>query len=240
MSTTITAPEAATTSAPEVVTTFANFWVYQIDPAWRRLSADEKASARQEFASIIEQADADGVTVRGAYSTAGLRPDADLILWVVTRDFDAMQRMAVAITGSALGAYLTTRWVFPGVSLGSRYTADHAPAFVKGTAPKRYLSMYPFVKTHEWYQMPFEERRSTMAEHGRMGREYPNILTNTISSFGISDYEFVVAFEGDDVAEMVKMVEYLRTAASRPHTKLDVPIFLGVLKELPDALADLG
>lgn len=240
MSTTMTAPAAATSGSPELVTTYANFWVYQVDPAWRRLASDEKDTARDEFARIIEQADGEGVSVRGAYSTVGLRPDADLILWIVTRDFDAMQRLAVAINGSTLGGYLTTRWVFPGVSLGSRYTADHAPAFIKGEQPKRYLSMYPFVKTHEWYQIPFEERRATMAEHGRMGREYPNILTNTVSSFGISDYEFVVAFEGDDIAEMVKMVEYLRAAASRPHTKLDVPIFLGVLKDLPDALADLG
>jgi chlorite dismutase len=73
-----------------------------------------------------------------------------------------------------------------------------------------------------------------------MGREYPGILTNTISSFGIADHEFVVAFESDDVAEMVKMVEYLRPAASRPYTKLDTPILLGVLKELPEVLADLG
>lgn len=240
MSTTLTAPTQAASGTSEVVTTYANFWVYQVDPAWRRLPDADKITARDEFSTIIEQAERDNVSVRGAYSTVGLRPDADLILWIVTRDFDAMQRLAVAINGSVLGGYLTARWIFPGVSLGSRYTADHAPAFVKGTPPKRYLSMYPFVKTHEWYQIPFEERRSTMAEHGRMGREYPNILTNTVSSFGISDYEFVVAFEGDDVAEMVKMVEYLRAAASRPHTKLDVPIFLGTLKDLPEALADLG
>jgi chlorite dismutase len=79
-----------------------------------------------------------------------------------------------------------------------------------------------------------------MAEHGRLGREYPDILTNTISSFGIGDHEFVVAFEADDVAEMVRMVEHLRPAASRPYTKLDTPIFLGVRKELPAVLADLG
>jgi chlorite dismutase len=79
-----------------------------------------------------------------------------------------------------------------------------------------------------------------MAEHGRMGREYPGILTNTVSSYGIADHEFVVAFESDDVAEMVKMVEYLRPAASRPYTQLDTPILLGVRKELPEALADLG
>jgi len=146
----------------------------------------------------------------------------------------------VDINTSGLGRYLETRYSYLGVVLGSRYTADHAPAFVKGETPRKFLSVYPFVKTHEWYQLPFEERRRAMAEHGRMGREYPEILTNTVSSFGIADHEFVVAFESDDIEDMVRMVEYLRSAASRPYTKLDTPIFLGILKSPEEALADLG
>lgn len=221
-------------------TTYANFWVYRVDPVWRRQPEAEKAAAREQFASLFEAASTEDVALRGAYSTVGLRHDADLIFWVVTDDIDAMQRLAIAINGSELGGWLEPRYTFLGVALGSRYTSDHAPAFVKGVPPKRYLSVYPFVKTHEWYQVPFEERRAAMAEHGRMGREYPNILTNTISSFGIADHEFVVAFESDDIGEMVKMVEYLRPAASRPYTKLDTPIILGVKKEMPAVLADLG
>lgn len=221
-------------------TTYANFWLYHIDPAWRRLPGDVKCEARRELQSIIEGAGREGVALRGAYSMVGLRHDAELILWVVTTDLDAMQRLAVAINGSTLGGYLESRYTYLGVALDSRYTRDHAPAFVRGVPPKRYLSVYPFVKTHEWYQLPFEQRRETMAEHGKLGREYPDILTNTVSSFGIGDHEFVVAFEADDVGEMVRMVEHLRPAASRPYTKLDTPIFLGVKKDLPDVLADLG
>lgn len=220
--------------------TYTNFWAFQVDPAWRTAGDDVRQSARCEFAELLEGAPSGGVTVRGVYSTVGIRPDTDLLLWVVSEDFDALQRLAVAIRATALGGYLQPRHTFPGVSLGSKYSADHAPAFIKGIPPKRYVSMYPFVKTHEWYQVPFEERRSAMAEHGRMGREYPGIETNTVSSFGISDWEFVVAFESDDVGEMVRMVEYLRPAASRPYTKLDTPIFLGVLKSTSDALLDLG
>jgi chlorite dismutase len=221
-------------------TLYANFWVYAVDRSWRLQTNEEKEAAREEFACLIERAQAEGVGVRGVYSLAGLRHDADLIVWVVTTDLDAMQRLAVAINASSLGRYLDSRYTYLGVALGTRYTSDHAPAFVKGIPPKRYLSVYPFVKTHEWYQLPFDERRQTMAEHGRLGREYPEILTNTVSSFGIADHEFVVAFEADDVAEMVRMVEHLRPAASRPFTKLDTPIFLGVRKEIGEALADLG
>jgi hydrogen peroxide-dependent heme synthase len=222
------------------MTTYANFWIFRVDPSWRRLDEAVKSRARDEFAEVLERTASEGVNLRGVYSTVGLRHDADMILWVVTHDLDAMQRLAVEINRSTLGAYLESRYTYLGVALGSRYTSDHAPAFVKGTPPKRYLSVYPFIKTHEWYQLPFEERRATMAEHGRMGREYPNILTNTVSSFGIADHEFVVAFEANDVGEMVRMVEYLRPAASRPYTKLDTPIFLGVMKDLPAVLADQG
>ncbi|MCO5175627.1 MAG: chlorite dismutase family protein [Thermomicrobiales bacterium] len=221
-------------------TTYVNFWVYQVDPAWRKLSESDRSTARDAFVALLHEAPSKGVTLRGVYSTVGLRPDSDLILWGISDDFDALQCFSIAVRDSALGNYLTLQHSYPSVSLGSKYTSDHAPAFVRGLAPKRYLSMYPFVKTHEWYQVPFEERRSAMAEHGRMGREYPDIQTNTVSSFGISDWEFVVAFEGDDVGEMVRMVEYLRPAASRPYTKSDTPIFLGVLKDPHEALADLG
>jgi len=235
-----TAPAPAVEATGQSTTTYANFWLFRVDPSWRRLPADEKAEARADFELVLENAREGGVDLRGAYSMVGLRHDADMIFWVVTKDIDAMQRLAVAINSSALGAYLETRYSYLGVALGSRYTSDHAPAFIKGIPPKRFLSVYPFIKTHEWYQLPFEERRNTMAEHGRLGREYPDILTNTVSSFGIADHEFVVAFEADDVGDMVRMVEHLRPAASRPYTALDTPIFLGIMKPLADVLVDLG
>lgn len=222
----------------QTVTTYANFWIYRVDRSWRKLPNDQKQAARCEFVELLNNAN--GVDLRGIYSMVGFRHDSDMILWVVTESFDEMQKLAVAINHSTLGQHLETAYSYLGISLGSRYTADHAPAFIKGTPPKKYLSVYPFIKTHEWYQLSYEERRTAMAEHGKMGREYPDILTNTISSFGIADHEFVVAFESDDIVDMVRMVEHLRSAASRPYTKLDTPIFLGYMKEPEAVLMDLG
>lgn len=219
-------------------TIYSNFWLYKIDRAWRSLDDAERDAQREELTTTIKQAEC--VTLRGAYSTVGLRHDTDLMLWVHTEDLDAMQQLAVAIRQTRLGRYMDVSHSWLGLSLGSRYTSDHAPAFVKGVEPGRYLSVYPFIKTHEWYQLSFEERRSAMAEHGLMGREYPEILTNTTSSCGIADHEFVVALETDDLGQMVRMVEHLRSAASRPYTEIDRPIILGVRKPVPEALADLG
>jgi hydrogen peroxide-dependent heme synthase len=221
-------------------TVYSNFWIYGLERDWRKLSQQERDAARCEMAEILCGSAGAGVTLRGAYSTVGLRHDTDLILWTVTTDLDAMQQLAVDINRSELGKYLENRYTYLGIALGSRYTADHAPAFIAGTPPKRYLSVYPFIKSHDWYQLPFEERRKSMAEHGLMGREYPDILTNTTSAFGIADHEFVVALETDDLEDMVKMVEYLRGAASRPYTTVDTPIFLGTLKPVEEVLADLG
>lgn len=221
-------------------TIYSNFWIYGLDRDWRKLATQDRDCAREELTNLLDSAGDRGVALRGAYSTVGLRHDAHVILWTVTDDLDAMQRLAVDINRSELGKYLDNRYTYLGIALGSRYTADHAPAFIAGTPPKRYLSVYPFIKSHEWYQLPFEERRKTMAEHGLMGREYPDILTNTTSAFGIADHEFVVALETDDLEDMVKMVEYLRGAASRPYTTVDTPIFLGVLKSVEEVLADLG
>ena len=103
---------------------------------------------------------------------------------------------------------------------------------------KQYLSVYPFTKTPAWYLLPFEQRRDLMIEHGRMGNEFPSILTNTVNSFGIADQEFIVALEDDDPATLVKMVQRLRAAAVREYTAVDTPIFLGLRMDLADALRD--
>ena len=114
---------------------------------------------------------------------------------------------------------------------------NHGPAFLRGLPPKDYLSVYPFTKTPDWFLLDFEERRNLMVEHGKMGNEFPSILTNTISSFGIADQEFVVALEDDDPAILVKMVQRLRAAEVRKYTALDTPIFLGLKMSVEDAIS---
>ena len=133
---------------------------------------------------------------------------------------------------------LQAKHAYLGVASLSQYDPDHGPAFLKGIPPKKYLSVYPFTKTPEWFLLPFEERRELMAEHGKMGAEFPSILTNTVNSFGIADQEFIVALEDDDPAVLVAMVQRLRAARVRIYTQSDTPIFLGLQKELTAALED--
>jgi len=178
------------------------------------------------------------VTLRAAYSTVGLTAGVDLILWVVAEDVEAFQMLAVDISRSPAGPMLRAKEAYLGVASLSQYDPTHGPAFVKGIPPKKYLSVYPFTKTPEWFLLTYEERRDLMAEHGKMGAEFPSILTNTVNSFGIADQEFIVALEDDDPAVLVAMVQRLRAAKVRIYTQSDTPIFLGLKKELAAALAD--
>lgn len=217
---------------------FTAFWLYQRHESWKTLDDATFERGRDELETLLTHPGQD-VTVRGVYSTLGLRADVDLIVWAHAERLDMLQGLAIAIDGTMLGGHLTLRQSYIGVGGMSQYDPDHGPAFVKGIPPKRYLSVYPFTKTPDWYLVEYPERRRLMVEHGEMGREFPEILTNTVNSFGIQDQEFVVALEDDDPHQLVKMVQRLRAAEVRKWTALDTPIFLGDRKPAGAVLNDI-
>ncbi len=198
------------------------FWLYRLN---RERAPADVAGAAEELVRLMERSE--GTTLRGAYLTAGFRADVDLILWFLGHDPDHFQDLALAIARTTLGQALEPRYAYLGMAGSSQYDPTHGPAFLRGVPPKRYLSVYPFVKTPDWYLLPFEERRRLMAEHGRLGDEFPSVLTNTVNSFGVQDQEFIVALEDDDVGTLITMVQRLRAAEVRRYTQLDTPIFLG-------------
>lgn len=214
------------------------FWLYKATPRWQELSPETQSAAREQFLRVLS--DTEEVRLRGTYSTIGFRADVDLILWLLADDPERLQGLAVALNRTPLGQALEMRYAYLGVAGASQYDPTHGPAFLRGIPPKRYLSVYPFIKTPEWYLLPFERRRELMVEHGRLGDEFPSVLTNTVNSFGVQDQEFIVALEDDDVATLVAMVQRLRAAEVRRYTQLDTPIFLGLRKDPEAALADLS
>ncbi|MGZ4130120.1 MAG: hydrogen peroxide-dependent heme synthase [Actinomycetota bacterium] len=213
---------------------YAVYPVFAVDPEVD-LDPDDAA---QEIENLFKEL-SDTVTVRGVYSTVGFRPDADLMLWLVTPTIDAAQDAIVRFRRTALGRALELTWSFIGVVKPAEFTADHAPAFAKGDPPKRYLSVYPFVRTPEWYLLPGEERAALLAEHGLMGREFPDVLANTTSAFGIGDWEWILAFEADELDRIVDCIRRLRQADARRYTKEEVPFVTGIRKDVRDAVRDL-
>ena len=152
-------------------TIYSLTWIYRVDPAFYSLSALAQDEGKAEFLAALEGRDP-SVTLRGTYSLAGLRAGADLMFWVWGDDLDALQRLAVALRQSGLGRYLRQVEAYVGVVSVPRYDPEHGPAFTTGAPPKKYVSVYPFVKTTEWYLLPYEERRELMREHGEVGRTY--------------------------------------------------------------------
>jgi hydrogen peroxide-dependent heme synthase len=201
--------------------------------------AEDRGRAAREIEDLIKSWNG-VIDVRGVYSATGFRPDADLVLWLIARSPEETQRAFVELRRTEVGALLHTTWTFMGVVKPAEFTADHAPAFVKGTAPGTYLCVYPFVRTPEWYVLPKEERAELLAEHGVMGREFPEILANTTSAFGLGDWEWILAFEADELDRLVDCIRRLRDARARVYTKEEVPFVTGIRKTVAEVLDDLA
>lgn len=217
---------------------FSAFWLYQRRDDWRQCLHPDWDQAVEAFSTLLEQP-GERVTLRGVYSVMGMSPDVDMIVWAHAPKLEQLTKLAVQIDQTTIGRALKLAQSYVGVAGMSQYDPEHGPAFLKGIPARRYLSVYPFMKTPEWYLVPFEERRRLMIEHGEMGREFPEILTNTVNSFGIQDQEFIVALEDDDPHQLVKMVQRLRAAEVRKYTALDTPIYLGDRKSVCEVLNDI-
>ena len=204
--------------------------VHQVDTP-RDLLAKEIVELFEEFKDRIE--------VRGTYSTTGLDARTDLMFWWVSKSVDDIQDLHVAFKRTSLGRAVEQQHAFLGVVRPAEFAKDHLPAFVKGEAPKKFLTVYPFVRTPDWYLLDPRERGALLKDHGEAGREFPDVLANTTSAFGIGDYEWILAFEADSLDRIVDLIRRLRATEARRYTKVEVPFVSGIRKTIEDAIRDL-
>jgi hydrogen peroxide-dependent heme synthase len=214
---------------------FAGYPVFRARPG---ALDDDRSVAVKEVAALLED-HGSRVEVRGIYSLTGFRGDADLMLWLVANSADALHDFLVQFRKTQLGRALNVRENFLGIVRPAEFAKDHQPAFVQGKQPKKYISVYPFVRTPEWYLLEPDERGNYLREHGLAGREYPDVLANTTSAFGLGDYEWILCFEADSPDRIVDLIRRLRATEARRYTKVEVPFFAGIRKDLEDAVADL-
>ena len=200
--------------------------------------ADDLRDAVQEIENLYKAWEG-RVDVRGTYSTVGFRADADLMLWLVGRSPQDLQRFLVEFRRTAAGRLMDLTWTFMGAVKPAEFTPDHQPAFVKGTPPETFLCVYPFVRTPEWYLLPREERGELLREHGVVGREFPQVLANTTSAFGLGDWEWILAFEAERADHLVDVIRELRNTKARLYTKVEIPFVTGIRKSVAEALDDL-
>jgi hydrogen peroxide-dependent heme synthase len=219
--------------------TFAYYPVFKGKAELRDRSSGDLDQIAHE-AEILLKEWSGRVTVRGTYSTVGFRPDAELMMWWVGHSADDLQDLLAAFRRGGLGRRLELTNAFLGVVRPAEFAKDHVPNFLKGDPARRYLSVYPFVRTPAWYLLPAEERSALLREHGEMGREFPDVLANTTSAFGLGDWEWILAFEADDLARLVDCLRRLRDSSSRLYVKEEVPFITGIRKDLVEAVRDLA
>src|SRR5919197_5405016 len=214
---------------------FVKYTFLKVDPAWRRLDADERARHKREFIAACE--DFASERLLRAFSLMGTRGDADLMLLSQATNLERIHELHVVLAQSGLMAWCQTPYSYLAMTKASEYS-DESRLEVR-PAHGKYLFVYPFVKTRDWYLLAPDERWRIMQEHIKVGREYPNIDLNTSYSFGLDDQEFVVAFETDDPADFLDLVQRLRTTESSGYTKRDTPTFTCVSMSVERALSAL-
>ena len=215
---------------------FSGYPVFQAIPG--RLDAVDRDVAAKEASALLDEW-SDRVEVRGIYSTAGFKPEHDLMLWWVSRSADDIQDLLVAFRATQLGRALAQREMFLGLVQPAEFSKDHQPAFAQGKPPKKYACVYPYARTMDWYLLDPAKRGQMLREHGEAGREFPDVLANTTSAVGLGDYEWILAFEADGLERIVELLRRLRSVEARRYTRLETPFVTGIRKDLADAVADL-
>ncbi|MBI1992072.1 MAG: chlorite dismutase family protein [Candidatus Omnitrophica bacterium] len=236
-----TQPQATTASAQgrQVV----GFSFYRVDPAWRRLPGATKRKQADELCGVVNTY-AKRLMVL-TYSLVGMKADTDFLIWRVGTSLDQLQEMSGAVRRTELAGYLSMPYAYLSVTKRSTYVDKLDPEhqdqrrFIR-PANSKYLFVYPFVKTRDWYLLPMEQRQGMMDEHIRIGSKYPSVRLHTTYSFGLDDQEFVVAFESDTPQDFLDLVMELRESQGSRYTLRDTPIFTCVAKPMPEIAKDFG
>jgi chlorite dismutase len=180
-----------------------------------------------EVETLVEQLAGKDVVVRGSYDVSGLRADADLMIWWHAGTADALQEAYGLLRRTVLGRHLTPVWSQLALHRPAEFNKSHLPAFLSGEPAREYLCVYPFVRSYEWYLLPGDERRDLLREHGQMARGYPDVRANTVASFALGDYEWMLAFEADELHRIVDLMRDLRASNARRHVREETPFFTG-------------
>jgi chlorite dismutase len=192
-----------------------------------------------ELEGLLDQAAGKGVITRGCYDVQGLRADADYMFWWIAPGPDDLQELYARFRRTGLGRASEPVWSVMALHRPAEFNKSHIPAFLADEAPRAYVSVYPFVRSYEWYLLDPAERRAMLAEHGMMARDYPDVRANTVSCFALNDYEWMLAFEADELHRIVDLMRDLRASGARRHVREEVPFFTGRRKPPGELIASL-
>src|ERR1700712_3573539 len=180
-----------------------------------------------ELEELVGKLDADDVVVRGLYDLSGLRAEADLLVWWHAEAVEQLKSPSQQWRRTRFGARLEPVWSQVALHRPAEFNKSHVPAFLGGEEARDFICVYPFVRSYEWYLLEDSERRRMLAEHGQMAREYKDVRANTVASFALGDYVWILAFEADELHRIVDLMRHLRASDARRHVREEVPFYTG-------------
>jgi chlorite dismutase len=202
------------------------------------LGGGRKAVVR-ELEQMVADFAAHDVVVRGWYDVSALRADADIVLWMHAETSDALQDAYHAFRRTRLGSVLEPVWSQMALHRPAEFNKSHVPAFLADEVARNYVCIYPFVRSYEWYLLDDDERRDMLVEHGQMGRDYPDVRANTVASFALGDYEWILAFEADELHRIVDLMRHLRASKARMHVREEIPFYTGRRRSIAELVRDV-
>lgn len=179
--------------------------------------------------SVLELASESSVTLRGLYDVSGLRANATLMLWLHGPDLADLQEALRDLLATELLEATEVVWSAAGVHRPAEFNKSHIPGFLRGEHARQWLTVYPFVRSYEWYLLPEDERSAMLRDHGIAGSKYKGVIANTVSAFALGDYEWLLPMEADDPLDLVDMMRDLRYTEARRHVREEVPFYTGHL-----------
>ena len=200
---------------------------------------EDRAALATEVEQVLAGLAGKDLEVRGWYDVAGLRADADLMVWWHAPQVETVQQAFHELRRTALGRHLRPVWSVVALHRPAEFNKGHVPAFMTGEPARGYLCVYPFVRSYEWYLLPDTERRDMLVEHGRAARTFPDVRANTVSAFALGDYEWVLAFEADELHRIVDLMRDLRATQARRHVREELPFYTGTRLPLAELVASL-
>jgi chlorite dismutase len=201
--------------------------------------AADRATETAEVEALVAELGQADITTRGVYDVAGLRADADVMVWWHAETSDELQDAYHRFRSTAFGRRLDPVWSQMALHRPAEFNKSHVPAFLADEEVQPYVCVYPFVRSYEWYLLEDAERRRLLAEHGKMARDYPDVRANTVSSFALGDYEWILAFEAVELYRIVDLMRHLRGSETRRHVREEIPFYTGRRLEIADLISKL-
>lgn len=214
--------EAATTEGAADEELFYTLWT-----VFKRDSDLDRSEGVAGFDTLVGELAARGVVLRGTYDVSAMRNDADIMVWLHGPKPDDLQEAIRQIRRTYLFAETSIVFSAMGVHRDAEFTRNHSPSFALGKEPEAWLTVYPFVRSYEWYLLPAEERGKMLRDHGMLGRDFPQVLANTVASFALGDWEWILGLEAPELIDLVDLMRHLRYTDARNHVREEIPFYTG-------------